>query len=166
MTVEAKPEEPRNPLQEARDALNQELVGKDYNGGKILLTRTLQLQQALLRSDLSPEKVWHELSIIAGQGATRARVFGDTDTNVILTEMQTGFQLTYESFKPTLEAVSAVQSRTVDELPSMTRFKGKKQQAQSTVTPQVQTTQSSTAAPTQQEQPTPKRGKPLQSPQQ
>lgn len=163
MAIEIGPEGPRNPLEEARNALTQELVGKDYNGGNVLLTRTLQLQQALLRSDLTPEKVWHELSIIAGQGAARANIFGDTDTASVLAQMQTGFQLTYDSFKPTLEAASSAQSRSVDKLPPMTGLKGEKQQAQPTVAPQALSAQTSiettTVTPTQQDQLTPKTGK-------
>ncbi|MBI2028971.1 helix-turn-helix domain-containing protein [Candidatus Gottesmanbacteria bacterium] len=114
----------KNPLQEARSAFNGELLGKEYHEG-LLLTRTLMLQNALLKSELTPEKIYHELSVIAAQGADRAEIFNDPNTASVLRELQTGFQLTYQTFQPSLEVASrATKPTRTENLPPMTSAKG------------------------------------------
>lgn len=127
MTVEAREGgQPNNPVQEARGAFNKELLGREYQGG-VLVTRTLQLHNALLRSSLTPEKVYHELAIIAEQGADRAEVFEDLQTASALRELQRGFELTFETFNPArlqAEAAQTAQPTRTEYLPPMTSAKG------------------------------------------
>lgn len=177
MTVEApKPsgEQPRDLVQEVRGALNRELLGKEYHTG-VLLSRTLQLQNALLQSSLSPEKIYHELAIVAGQGADRAEIYEDTDTAATLRELRTGFQLTYETFRPKLEASKSAQPMYLENYPPMIGAKGEVRQqvqpqsiaqpvqaAEAPATSEGQTTPK-TETP---QQPKPRRGRTHQSPQQ
>ncbi|MBI4058690.1 helix-turn-helix transcriptional regulator [Candidatus Microgenomates bacterium] len=125
MTTEA----PRSPngqdhVQEARMAFNKELLGREYQAN-LLVTKVLQLQNVLVVSDLSPEKIYHELSIVAGQAVERAAIFEDPATSSIFLELQKGFQLAYETFKPRIEAVVALPQPTKTEnLPAMTSAKG------------------------------------------
>lgn len=105
MSIEAprpQAEQQQDPVQEARAEFNRELLGREYRTG-VLLGSTLQLQNALLQSSLSSERIYHELGIVAGQGADRAEIYDDTDTASTLRQMQRGFQLTYEAFKPKIE---------------------------------------------------------------
>lgn len=112
-------------LQEARRAINTKLVGKAYSGGEALLTSTLHLQAALLQSGLIPEKIYHELAIIAGQGVERARVFEDESTASVLEKLQSGFTLTYETFKSQIGAEARVaQPVSPESLDPMTAAKG------------------------------------------
>lgn len=116
-----------SPEQVARKEFNAALFG-EYNGSS-LVSRTIQLQNTLLRSlrsDLTPEKIYHELSIVSGQGAERAELFVDQETATTLRELQRGFELTYETFKPksqTAVSTPAQPTRTAD-LPPMTSPKG------------------------------------------
>lgn len=128
MSPEAGPqgEQPIDPVQEARRAFNRGLLGREYQPG-ILLTSTLQLQNVLLQSSLSPEKIYDELTLIAGQGVDRAEVFEDEGTASTLKELQRGFQLTYETFSPRMqvtEALQPAQPTRTESLPPMTSAKG------------------------------------------
>lgn len=130
MSPETRPQvEPNgvNPIEEARRAFNNELLGKEYHPG-VLLTRTLQLHQALLRSDLPPEIIYHESSVIADQAAQRAQLFDDIATAEPLREMRRSFELTHEIFSPKLQAAQtteAPQPTRTETLPPMTSAKGR-----------------------------------------
>ena len=126
-----------DPVQEARRAFNNELLGKEYHP-VVLLTKTLQLHQILLRSTLSPERIYHESAVIAAQGAQRAELFEDTATAEPLREMQKGFELTYETFSPrfqTTEATSVVRPTRTADLPPMTSAKGGEASSRTTSPP-------------------------------
>ena len=113
-----------DPITQNRGAFNRELFGAQYSGGR-LLNRLTVLQQSLLASSLTPEKVYHELSIVSGQAADRAESSNDTDMTSAFREMQKSFELTYESIKPQSDAPAAVASPTkLDSLPPMTDPKG------------------------------------------
>lgn len=136
MSVEAPQsggEAPRDPVQEARVALNRELVGRDYTKG-VLVSRTLRLHNVLLqhadkRPDLSPDRVYHESLVVAEQGIQRAEVFEDADTASDLRELSASWRAAYNIFKPAASteggqpAQPAEPTRT-EELPAMTGAKG------------------------------------------
>lgn len=113
-----------DPVTQNRGTFNRELFGDQYSGGR-LLNRLTVLQQSLLASSLTPEKVYHELSIVSGQAADRADSNSDPDMTSAFREMQKSFELTYDSIKPQGDTPTAVASPTkLDSLPPMTDPKG------------------------------------------
>lgn len=142
-----------NPVQAARRSFNNELLGREYKK-VILVPKTIQLQNALLVSDLSPEKIYHELTIVAGQGADRAELFDDSETAATLRVLQAGFNLTYQTFRPRSEThvnTPAQPTRTAT-LPPMTSPKGGEASAGRGLQAQVQ---SPAATPANPEPPAP-----------
>lgn len=118
-------EQPKDPVQEARGDFNKELFAREYTTGA-LLTKTIRLQNVLLRSPLSAEKVYHELSLVSGQAADKAAMAEDAETAAVLRELQEGFQLTYDTFNSQIQvsAQKPTQPTQTENLPSMARAKG------------------------------------------
>lgn len=118
-----------DPVKEARKSINSELFGQGYRGG-VLLTRLVELQNALLRSQLKPEKIYHELDIFSSQVADKAEVSEDADTALIAREMQKGFELTCNYFVSETQVVAtkSAQPTHTENLPPMDTAKGELRQ--------------------------------------
>lgn len=129
MTAEAVEQQgtpENNPVQVARKQFNQALFDSQYDSAR-LIGASIHLQNSLLKSELSPEKIYHELSIVAGQAADLAESHQDQASVVVLREMQQGFELTYENFRPKSETEPKQPVATptnLDTLPPMTTPKG------------------------------------------
>lgn len=181
MTTEAQKPQGEQPgidtVQTARSAFNRELFSRDYHTGA-LLVKTIQLQNVLLGSSLSPERIYHELSIVSGQGAERAELLEDSETVTTLRELQKGFQLTYETFRPGLESARSTHPTRTETLPPMTSAKGGEARLQTPVQSEIKenetriTSEVSTESQTEQaetdktqnpQQPQKKRGRPQKS---
>jgi hypothetical protein len=135
----------KDPIQEARNNFNGALFAKDYNG--ISLTDSIiTLQNALLKSKTSPEKTYHELSIITGQGADLAQRNEDSETAARLTNMHENFQLTYESFNSG-ESNTTLTTPNPDNYPPMTAMKGETSGTREPVTPKDPEPTASAAQP-------------------
>jgi len=76
-----------DPVQQARTIVNRELLGRDYTPG-VLLSKTVQLCDVLMMSNLPRERVFLELEIISGLAAERATAYEDHVTAAKLKEMQ------------------------------------------------------------------------------
>lgn len=101
VTEAARPEGERqlDPVQGARREFNNELFGNEYNGLELTL-KTLHLQNVLLESNLPQESIFQELTIITRQGLHKAELNNDTNTASVLTELQRGYELVSERFRP------------------------------------------------------------------
>lgn len=113
-----------DPLQVARREFNQSLFG-EYNGGAIL-NNAVRLQNVLYGSGLPAERLFHELTLVAGQGADLAELREDAQTAQTLRSMQTGYELAYTNLKPQVEASASkpVAPTPTEALAPMTSAKG------------------------------------------
>lgn len=115
---------PVNPIDLARSQFTRTLIAPDYNGGT-LVAGVVNLQNALLPSGLTGERIYHELSIASGQAAELARIREDETTATILSEMQRGFELTYKNFAPQTQDATSGPTNT-STMPPMTAPKGER----------------------------------------
>lgn len=115
-----------DPVQATRSEFNKILLGKEYNSGA-LFGGIIQLQNALLASQLTPERIYHELAIVSGQASDRAELNKDTETALTLRNLQKGYELTYENFRPRSQSETQVrptEPTQTQNLPPMTSAKG------------------------------------------
>lgn len=123
MPTEAAEQKP-DLLGDARKSLTLFLMG-DYDAPKII-AGVNSLNSALLASNLTPQNIYHELGLAAGQAKEKAQIAGDEQFAGVFGEMQTTFARTLERFAGGSEAVSAAQvspTSTRDKAP-MTSAKG------------------------------------------
>lgn len=135
----SNPEQLVDPVKLARRTLNQELFNTaTYDGGAILL-KTIELKNALVNSTLERQRVYLELSIVARQGAQRAKMNNDNFTMLIFRELKNGYELAYENSSPMQRRQDIVKTpdpRATSTLPLKCRscdnewqYKGKNQYA-------------------------------------
>jgi hypothetical protein len=86
---------PIDPVQDARNAFNKALFSPEPSGPAIL-GLTVQYENALYGSALPKERIFHELTVVAGQAADRVAEL-DASTSEILRGMQHRFEMTFEN---------------------------------------------------------------------
>lgn len=116
---------PTNPVDLARSQFTRALIAPDYNGGS-LVSGVVNLQNALLPSNLGGEKTYHELSLAAGQAVEVARLKEDEPTVATLQGLQRGFELTYQNFAPRPQTPATPRRTDTAVLPPMTSAKGER----------------------------------------
>ena len=154
MTQEALQSTPpeANPVVSARQEFNQSLLNPSYEGNQLIL-RLVKLQNTLYQSDLLPDEIFHELTIVSGQALERARMQNDAASLNTLEGLYSSYTITRSNFerrgaktnpRPTesqtrSETPISPQPTRTEDLPQMTAAKGATRQPIQTQTSALET---------------------------
>lgn len=152
MTAEVKGAEPQtDPVALNRKSFNAELFARQYTGSR-LMNRAVELQRALLASNLPPEQAYHEISIVFGQSGDRSEASNDLEMASAFRGIQETARLTYEKLTGETTATATKTTPTdLDTLPPMTAPKGLETTKNPTI-PKPATTETNSAYVTREQQ--------------